>query len=69
MTTEAETIPVEAAKSAPTRTTLTAKPPLVERKSALMETKSFSAICDFSKISPIAINKGTAMRVVLDMMP
>ena len=69
ITTEADTIPVEAASIAPTRTTLIAKPPLTSRNNALIETSNFSAIFDFSRTKPIAIKSGTAIRVVLLIIP
>jgi hypothetical protein len=69
ITTEAETIPVEAAKIAPTKTTLTPSPPLTLLNIALIEMRSFSAMPDFSSINPIAIKRGTAISVELLIIP
>ena len=69
VTTVAPTIPVLAAKRAPTIIIDIDKPPLVFLKAAAMFSNIFAAIPDFSKIVPIKINSGTASKVTLFIMP
>ena len=69
ITTLAPTIPVLAARTAPTATVLTASPPLIFPKSSPTETKRFSAILLFSKTSPMKIKRGTAIRVKFCIIP
>jgi hypothetical protein len=65
----APTIPVLAAKSAPTIIIDIDKPPLVFLKAAAIFSNIFAAIPDFSKVVPMKINKGTARRVTLFIIP
>ena len=69
VTTVAPTIPVLAAKRAPTIIIDIDKPPFVLLKAAAMFSNIFAAIPDFSKIVPIKINSGTASKVTLFIMP
>ncbi len=69
ITTLAPTIPVDAARIAPTITIAMASPPLIEPKSSPMDSSIFSAILLFSKINPIKINKGTAISVKFCIIP
>ena len=61
MTTVAPTIPVDAAINAPTRRTDIPSPPLKFPNKLPMECSRSPAILDFSSITPINTNKGTAM--------
>ena len=62
----APTIPVDAAKKAPTTTTETARPPGRGPKTlAIVVSKSF-AIFDLSKVMPIKTNIKTARRTSMD---
>ena len=66
VTTVAPTIPVEAAKKAPTTTTDTARPPGKGPKTlAIVVSKSF-AIFDLSNVIPIKTNIKTARRTSMD---
>ncbi len=67
-TTLAPTTPVDAAKSAPIRTVLTASPPLTLPKRTPIDSSSLVASSDFCRIIPININSGTAMRILFVMM-
>lgn len=69
VTTVAPTIPVLAAKRAPTIIIDIDKPPFVFLKAAAMFSNIFAAIPDFSKIVPMKINSGTASKVTLFIMP
>ena len=69
VTTVAPTIPVLAAKSAPTIIIDIDKPPLVFLKAVAIFSNIFAAIPDFSKMVPIKINSGTASYVTLFMIP
>ena len=66
VTTVAPTIPVEAARKAPTTTTDTARPPGKGPNTlAIVVSKSF-AILDLSKVIPIKTNIKTARRTSID---
>ena len=66
VTTVAPTIPVDAAKKAPTTTTETAKPPGKGPKTrAIVVSKSF-AILDLSNVMPINTNIKTASKTSID---
>ena len=66
VTTVAPTMPVDAAKNAPTTTTETAKPPGKGPKTlAIVVSRSF-AILDLSKVMPIKTNIKTASRTSID---
>ena len=69
VTTEAPTTPVVAAKRAPTNTTEMARPPRTRPNKRPIVSSSSSARPDFSRITPIKINKGTANSVKLVIMP
>ena len=63
VTTVAPTIPVLAASNAPT-TTIDIANPFLSRAKAFAKSESiWAAIPDFSKTTPIKINKGTAKSV------
>ena len=69
VTTVAPTMPVLAASMAPTITTDTPSPPGLRPNSRAMLVSKSSAIRALSSTFPIKINKGTAMRVSLPMVP
>ena len=69
VTTVAPTIPVLAASNMPTTTTEMPRPPRMLPNSLDMLPSSSSATLDFSRITPMRINRGTAIRVVLPMVP
>ena len=69
VTTVAPTMPVLAAISIPTTTTPRANPPRTPPSRLEMASRSFSAICVFSNITPMKMNNGTATSVWLAMMP
>ena len=69
VTTVAPTMPVEAASRAPTTHTEIAKPPRRVPNSRDMDSSRSSATLDFSSITPINTNSGTASMVWLFMMP
>ena len=69
VTTVAPTIPVLAASNIPTIVTEIPNPPFIEPKSIDMVSRSPSAILDFSNITPIKTNRGTAINTSLFMMP
>ena len=69
VTTVAPTIPVEAASNMPTITTPIPSPPLVDPKSSPIDCNSPAAILVFSSIIPIKINKGTATKGSLIIVP
>src|SRR6266511_3238814 len=61
----APTIPVEAARIAPTTTTEIAMPPLSFPKTSAMVSSSSSASPDFSRATPMKTKSGTARNVRL----
>src|SRR4029450_925466 len=65
----APTMPVEAARIAPTTTTEMAIPPRCLPKSSAIVSSSSSASPDFSRATPMNTNNGTASRVKLVMVP
>ena len=69
VTTVAPTIPVLAARRAPTRIMEILRPPRIFLKANAIFSSIFAAIPDLSKIVPININKGTASKVTLFIMP
>ena len=69
VTTVAPTIPVLAANNAPTIITEIPKPPFIFLNKAAIESKSFSAIFDFSNIMPINMNIGIATKVSFVIIP
>ena len=69
VTTVAPTMPVEAASKAPTTHTEIARPPRRVPNSRDMDSSRSSATRDFSSITPIKTNSGTASMVWLFMMP
>ena len=69
VTTVAPTIPVLAAKRAPTRIIEILNPPLMFLKAKAIFSSILDAMPDLSKTVPIKINKGTARSVTLFMMP
>jgi hypothetical protein len=69
VTTVAPTIPVLAAKRAPTRIIEILNPPLMFLKAKAIFSSILAAIPDLSKTVPININKGTARSVTLFIMP
>ena len=69
VTTVAPTIPVLAAKSAPTMMTAMPNPPVRLPKAFAIAVSSSSAILARSSVTPIKINKGTATSVSLVMVP
>ena len=62
-TTVAPTIPVVAARSAPTKMTETPKPPGIGPNSCAIRTSRSSAIFDFSSMIPMNIKSGIAIKV------
>ena len=66
VTTVAPTIPVEAARNAPTTTTDTAKPPGRPPKTRAIEVSKSFAIFDFSSVIPMRTNIKTASNVSID---
>ena len=69
VTTVAPTIPVEAAINAPTMIIETPRPPRKPPNRAAIASSKSSATFDFSSITPMAINSGTARSTSLVMMP
>ena len=69
VTTVAPTMPVEAARSAPTTITETASPPRSPPKSRAISSSSSSAIRERSRITPMRTNMGMAISTSLVMMP
>jgi hypothetical protein len=69
VTTVAPTMPVLAASSAPTTHTEIARPPRRVPNSRDMDSSRSSATRDFSSITPMNTNSGTASMVWLFMMP
>ena len=69
VTTVAPTIPVLAASKAPTIIIDIDNPPFSPRKAFAIFSSIFAAIPDLSRIVPIKINKGTASKVTLFMIP
>ena len=67
--TVAPTIPVLAANKVPTMITEIPKPLFKFPNISDIDSKSFSAIFDFSKITPIKTKRGTATKVELVMIP
>ena len=67
VTTVAPTIPVLAARSAPTMETEIPRPPGNLPKSFPMVSSNSSAIWERSSTIPMKTNKGTAMRISLTM--
>ena len=66
VTTVAPTIPVDAAKKAPTTTTETANPPGNGPKTLAMVVSRSFAILDLSNVMPIKTNIKTARRTSMD---
>ena len=66
VTTVAPTMPVDAAKNAPTTTTETAKPPGKGPKTLAMVVSRSFAILDLSSVMPIKTNIKTASRTSID---
>ncbi len=62
-------MPVEAANNIPTKTTPMPSPPFVLPKSSPMELSRPAAIFVFSNMIPIKINRGTATKGSLIMVP
>jgi len=69
VTTVAPTIPVLAASSAPTTIIEILSPPLIFLKAKAIFSSILDAMPDLSKTVPIKINKGTARRVTLFIIP
>ena len=69
VTTVAPTMPVLAASSAPTIITAIPKPPVRLPRALAIAVSSSSAIFARSSVTPISMNKGTATRVSLVMVP
>ncbi len=69
VTTVAPTMPVEAAKSMPTKMTDRPKPPRKLPKSSPMVSRSCSAILERSSITPMKTKSGTATSSSLTMTP
>ena len=69
VTTVAPTIPVLAASNIPTNTTDTAMPLRYLPSSAAMATNRDSATLDFSNMTPMNTNNGTAISVSLETIP
>src|SRR5262245_27262162 len=65
----APTIPVDAARMAPTTTTEMAMPPRSRPNSRAIVSRSSSASPDFSSTTPMKTNSGTAMSVTLVIVP
>src|SRR5882724_1043398 len=65
----APTMPVEAARIAPTTTTEMAMPPRRRPKSSAIVSSSSSASPDFSSATPMKTKRGTARRVKFVMVP
>ena len=65
----APTIPVEAARMAPTTTTEIAMPPRRRPKSRAMVSSSSSASPDFSSATPMKTKSGTASKVKFVIVP
>jgi len=69
VTTVAPTMPVDAARSAPTMITDTASPPLIRPNSDDIVLSMLSARPDFSNINPIKTNNGTARSTTFCIVP
>ena len=69
VTTVAPTIPVLAARRAPTTIIEILKPPLIFLNAKAIFANIFAAIPDLSRMVPIKINRGTARRVTLFIIP
>jgi hypothetical protein len=69
VTTVAPTIPVLAANRAPTTIIDMLRPPLIFLNAKAMFSNIFAAMPDLSRTVPININKGTARRVTLFIIP
>ena len=67
--TDAATMPVVAASSAPTKMTAKASPPRTPPNSWPMVSSRSSAMPDLSSTKPIRVKNGTANMVSLDMTP
>ena len=67
--TVAPTMPVLAARSAPTKMTEMPSPPLKPEKKSDILSKSSSATFDFSSNTPIKIKRGTAIKVEFVIIP
>ncbi len=65
----APTMPVEAARIAPTTTTEIARPPLSLPKRSPIVSRSSSARPDFSSATPMKTKRGTASRVKFVIVP
>ena len=63
VTTVAPTMPVLAARSAPTKITDIPNPPRIGPKSVPMFSNRSSAIRDFSSITPMKTKSGTAIKI------
>ena len=69
VTTVAPTIPVLAARNMPTTTTEMPRPPRRLPNTRAILFSSSSAMRDFSRMVPIRMNSGTAIRVILLIVP
>ena len=69
VTTVAPTIPVLAARRAPTNIIDIDKPPFVFLNAAAIFSSIFAAMPDFSRTVPMYINNGTASNVTLFIIP
>merc|ERR1711991_368982 len=69
VTTVAPTIPVDAAINTPTNKIEYTRPPRIFPQSLDIFSRREFAIPDFSNITPIYINKGTAIRVSFVIIP
>ena len=67
VTTVAPTMPVEAARSAPTMTTEMPKPPRSVPNNDPIASSNCSAMRDFSSITPMNTKSGTATRMALSI--
>ena len=67
--TVAPTMPVLAARRAPTMTTERPNPLFIRPKSLAIEVNRSSATLDFSMMTPMKIKSGTAIKVALVMTP
>ena len=68
-TTEAPTMPVEAASRMPISTTAMASPPLTRPRVSANDRISFSASPDWSSISPMKTNIGKATSTAFSIVP
>ncbi len=69
VTTVAPTMPVDAARSMPTKITEMPSPPRRRPNSSPMVSRSCSAMRARSRVTPMNTNKGTATSTSLVMMP